>query len=314
MGYEALTDAEIAQDKFVTTNLMDKIKGNFDYLYSQSGGGALPPNGSFETDTDENEIPDNWTRSLYPGGSGGLYTSAPAHGAKSVYFTHPGGSGNGGGYLDSGYIEVSQLQSLSLFYILWASAAGMKIQVYIRYYDKAQAYLSQVALYNSTSNPTSAALYCSQFVPPSNARYIKIRLIGGYTDTDVAGTAYFDGLWLVPTVVTDSVKDASITEAKLGTGAVTETKVGALAITGAKTKKASAATGQWNIGASTSYTPAAGVYMFAQNNSAIRLQLYIGSNWYGDYAVTGLCNMDGSTRRLRNWDEMDDYYCYYHTL
>jgi hypothetical protein len=30
-------------------------------------------------------------------------------------------------------------------------------------------------------------------IPPSTARFWKLRIIGGYTDTDIAGTAYFDG-------------------------------------------------------------------------------------------------------------------------
>ena len=217
MGYFALTAAEIAQDKFVTTTLMAKLKDNFDYLYSKAAATDLPSNGSFEIDTDSDGIPDNWTRALYPGGTGGLSVLYPAHGAKSAYFIHPGGAGNGGGILTSDYIEVSQLQSLSLFYILWATVAGMRNIVRIKYYDKAKAYISAVDLYNSTSNPTSGTLYCSQFIPVANARYIKILLYGGVSDTDVAGNTYFDSLRLVPTVITDLIKDDSITQAKLKT-------------------------------------------------------------------------------------------------
>jgi hypothetical protein len=216
MSYKALTTAEIAVKKPVTNALMTKVKGNFDYLYSEAGGAPqLPVNGSFETDTDGDGIPDNWTRSLYPGGSGGLYTAAPAHGAKAAYFTHPGGAGNGGGYLTSSYIEVSQLQTLALFYILWCTAAGMRNLVTVDYYTAAKASNGNTHIYDSTSNPTSATLYCSQFTPPANTRYIKIHVLGGYSETDVAGTAYFDGLWLVPAVVTDLIQDASINQAKL---------------------------------------------------------------------------------------------------
>jgi hypothetical protein len=229
MSYSAITTAEIAVKKPVTNALMTKFKDNFDYLYSEAGGAPqLPVNGSFETDTDSDGIPDNWTRSLYSGGSGGLYTAAPAHGAKAAYFTHPGGAGNGGGYLKSSYIEVSQLQTYALFYIHWASVAGMQNYVQMEYYTSAKAFISETSLYSSTSNPTSATLFCTKFTPPSTARYIKICLIGGAVSVSVAGTAYFDGLWLVPAVVADmivAIPDGSVSESKIVSSAVTQAKL-----------------------------------------------------------------------------------------
>jgi hypothetical protein len=157
------------------------------------GGGDGVPNGSFEIDSDADDIPDSWSRSLYPGGSGGFETTNPAHGAKAYRFTHPGGAGNGGGYLESEYIEISELERYVLFFIHWASNAGMKNIVRVRYFDRGKVFLSSVDVYSSTNNPTSPTLFVSSsFAPPSTARYIKIQLIGGFTDTNVAGTAYFD--------------------------------------------------------------------------------------------------------------------------
>lgn len=202
MAYSALTAAEIASGKPLTTSLMAKIKADLDWLYGVIGsiGIIQIPNGSFEIDSVGDGNPDVWTKNLYPGGSGTLYTTSPAHGAKSWSFTHPGGAANGGGYLDSDYIEVSELMTTWLSFITWATAAGMKNKVQIRYFDKDKTELgagSPYDLYNSTANPTSAMAFTMDFLPPATTRYIKIRLVGGFTDTDVAGTAYFDDIRIV---------------------------------------------------------------------------------------------------------------------
>jgi hypothetical protein len=75
----------------------------------------------------------------------------------------------------------------------YASAAGMHNYVQVRWFDKAKVYISTTDLYNSTANPTSAVEFIRGAIPPATAQYYKLRIIGGYTDTDIAGTAYFDG-------------------------------------------------------------------------------------------------------------------------
>lgn len=152
------------------------------------------PNGSAEVDSDSNGVPDNWEYGDYPGGTGGIDTSTPAHGAAAFYCTHPGGAGNGGRYWESDYVAISEDISPLLLLFLWATAAGIKVIVRIKYYDKAKSYLSSEDIYSSTSNPTTRTAFALFGIPPATARYAKIILIGGYTDTDVAGTVYFDGL------------------------------------------------------------------------------------------------------------------------
>ena len=201
MAYDALTIAEIAAGKPVTNGLMTKIKDNLDYLYGTVGTLFTNQvlNSSFEIDSDANGVPDNWTRSLYPGGAGGIYTAAPAHGAKSVYLTHPGGAGNGGGYYESDYVEVSSVVDYWIFFYLWATAAGVKNMVQIRYFDKDKSELgagSPETIYTSVANYTTPHVFRRRFTPPATTCFIKIRLIGGYTDTAVAGTIYFDKISL----------------------------------------------------------------------------------------------------------------------
>lgn len=215
MAYDAITSAEIQVGKPEKQSLWQKVKDDFDYLYGAvaSASGALPANGSFETDSDGDGIPDSWTRTLYPGGSGAFETTSPAHAAKAYKFVHPGGSGNGGGKLVSEYIEVTELTGYNLSFIHWASVAGMRNKVQAAYYAKDKSSLSTTDIYNSTSNPTSATFYQYAFTPPANARYVKIVLIGGYTDTDVAGNIFFDGVLVSP----ESLPDSSVTQAKLKT-------------------------------------------------------------------------------------------------
>lgn len=228
MAYTSLTTAETASGKPLLQALARKIKDDLDYLYglSASMGSIVIPNGSFEIDSDADGIPDLWAKNLYAGGTGAFYTTAPAHGAKAWSFTHPGGASNGGGYLDSDYIEVTELGIYWISFIHWATVAGMRNKVQIRYFDKVKNELgagSPADLYNSIANPTSASAFTYYNTPPATTRYIKLRLIGGFTDTDVAGTAYFDDIRF------GLIANASISQAKLktsmGSVSTTETEI-----------------------------------------------------------------------------------------
>lgn len=155
-------------------------------------------NGSFEDVSEtEEQVPAGWTRTLYAGGSGNFDLATPAHGARAYKFTHPGGESNGGGLLTSGFIEISAAYEYALRFVTWASAAGMKNIVRVTYYSASQEEISSEDLYSSTSNPTSATAYVVKMTVPAATCYIKVTIIGGYTDTDVIGIAYFDGVELV---------------------------------------------------------------------------------------------------------------------
>ena len=67
--------------------------------------------------------------------------------------------------------------------------------ILIYYYDKDKVELvsgSPATLHSSTSYNTTPTRYIYQFTPPAGARYFKVFLVGGYTDTNVAGTVRFD--------------------------------------------------------------------------------------------------------------------------
>ena len=100
MGYDAILSTEVDVDSPGKAELFQKIKDNFDYLYSLIGGPVEVPNGSFEIDTDADGVPDNWTLNLYAGGSAAFDTTTPAHGANAYKFTRASGASNGRGYLE----------------------------------------------------------------------------------------------------------------------------------------------------------------------------------------------------------------------
>ena len=200
MAWNPIATADIAAGKPVCgpTGFATKTKDNFEFLYGLIGSQAAYgiTNGSFEIDSDANGIPDGWTVSYYPGGYGGIQATG-MDGGYMWAFIHPGGAGNGGGSITSDYLNVSALVGGKVAFLHYASAAGMKNIVQILFYTGAKAYISTSVVYSSTSNPTSPTrFFSSPFVPPSTARYLKVQLIGGFTDTAVAGWAYFDDVIL----------------------------------------------------------------------------------------------------------------------
>src|SRR4030066_361077 len=92
------------------------------------------------------------------------------------------------------YLPCSPVQPLLLEWLHYASVAGMHNLVQVRWYDKAKVYLLTTTVYDSTENPTSWTRKTAFAIPPAGAQFWKIRIIGGYTDTDIAGTAYWDGV------------------------------------------------------------------------------------------------------------------------
>lgn len=201
MAFTSLTEEETAAGAPGSEPLFRKILDNFDALNGQIGSLASIdiPNGSFEIDSDSDGQPDSWTRSMYPGGTGGKNV-APAEGAACLQIAHPGGAGNGGGYYDSDYILCSGELTERIGLLHWASAAGMRNKVEVRFFDSGKIYIGMAVLYDSTSNPTSKTQLDLAFKPLLNTRFYKLRLTGGYTDTDVAGTAYFDAVTRAPNI------------------------------------------------------------------------------------------------------------------
>jgi hypothetical protein len=216
MAYTAFTTAMVQVGKFFTQTFAQRIKDNFDFLYGQSASVGALSNGSFEIDADADNVADGWTFTAYAGGTITRVTTDNAHGEACVKMVHPGGSGNGGGHATSDYVPIASLYSFVFGCIYWANAAGMHTYIQVLWYDDDKVACSPTAsntVYSSTANPSNENQCIFSIDPPSDARFAKIRLIGGYTDTDVAGTTYFDNVTLTPSTRAASIlKNTSFTE------------------------------------------------------------------------------------------------------
>ena len=221
MAWSPIGTTSIAQGKFVSAELMTKIKGNLDYLYGINGGGQGPEilNGSFEIDSDDDGLPDHWFCVPY---AGGLVTLNPvgAAGAKSLKFTHPGGAGNGGGHGISDYFPVTTWgKGYYVQFLTWVSAgaSAMSNRVQTLYFDGDKVLLGVDNLYNSTVNPTSPTQYAYDLTPIASCKFIKIRVVGGATDINQAGDAYFDDVRVGIKIPGEAVQAAAISQTKLKT-------------------------------------------------------------------------------------------------
>ncbi|MBT9169565.1 MAG: hypothetical protein DDT19_02926 [Syntrophomonadaceae bacterium] len=201
MAFSPITPAEIGVGRPITHGLWDKVRRNFDdhqaRLAAVGMGMGQVPNGSFEIDANNDGIPDGWTRHLYPGGSGSLESlHHSAHGTRCFIFTHPGGVGNGGGELISDFIEADPFVRKILHFVLWSSVPGINNVVQIRFFDRARTHFATMNVYQSTSNPGVPTYFIRVFTPPVHTRFIRIVLIGGFPDVNVAGQTTFDAVSL----------------------------------------------------------------------------------------------------------------------
>jgi len=200
MAFNSIPQAWIASGMFAVQSLFQYIKDNFDTLYSFVVGSTASdiPNGSFEIDSDTDGIPDNWTQNLLPGGTAELDASAQSSAGKSLKFTHPGGASNGGGYYDSGYAPCSPLRHVVLGWSLKSSIAAIHNAVDLRWYDKDHVYISTTNIYDeAAASPSAFTAMTGWALPPSTARYFKVRVTGGAVDVSNAGSTWFDDVYIV---------------------------------------------------------------------------------------------------------------------
>jgi len=220
MGWDPPLTGDIEVDDPVDETLMEKIRASLVYLYGVTAGTTSSdvPNGDMEIDSDADGVPDLWTNdgssapiygghgSVYPGGSCELDTVAPIAGSQSIKMVHPGGAGNGGGLLESDFYPCAEGGGNFLTWMITSSAAGMNNQVLVYFYDEDKVTLGGgagtewIVLYQSTVNETSQTRYYARITPPANAKYLTLGLRGGYTDTDVAGSVWFDKVHFIPAV------------------------------------------------------------------------------------------------------------------
>jgi len=175
---------------------------------SSSGGGH---NLSFDDDVNEDGIPDKWrifTSSASFAGAVGEAETAPAsgtpayvldtagvHGGKCIKFNVINGVGNGGGFIQTeGHIEVvaNQIQEFSWWVKTDADAISNRVEVL--WYDAAKTFISKTELWaNAASNPNGVWFQHGGIaLPPSTAKFCRVRLYAGVSGTATGGTVWFD--------------------------------------------------------------------------------------------------------------------------
>jgi hypothetical protein len=167
-------------------------------------GERMVNNGSFEVDTDSDNLPDGWETTRYSGGSEALTTDVgagtlSAHGAKAYKFTHPGGGGKGGGeiYTAAGtYIEITPNRGYWVSWMNKNSVAGVTNSVEVLEYDATQSLIgSAVVIFSATTNPTAWKQFRAIYYPTSAlCRYIRLKFKCGETSASTAGDIYLDNI------------------------------------------------------------------------------------------------------------------------
>lgn len=185
-------------------SLADAIIDDLTYLYGQlastTGDKASIVNGSFEIDGDADGVPDGWTKSDFTGGvlsitGNGLADANCYSGARAIKYVHPGGASNGGGTITSTEFEVSPSKTYAFSWVTYSTAAGLVNITYIEWFTAAKTLISTTTLETlSANNPSAWSQQGSVAVPPSTARFAKLKFSLGDSSGSTGGSVYLDAV------------------------------------------------------------------------------------------------------------------------
>ena len=163
----------------------DDLGGDFD--------SGLIPNGSFETDVDSDDVPDGWTvENEGAGSNNGIQTTGgESTSGQNSYRTESTGSG-GGELVTTDFFPVNDQDDLRVFFDLRSTVAAVRNIVRVEWYDVSLVSISNTDVYDSTSNPTTFTGQQLLASPPVNARFAKLRIMGGISPGDQTGITYWD--------------------------------------------------------------------------------------------------------------------------
>jgi len=175
---------------------VDSIRSPIDPLTQQVTLTA-PVNGSFETDTNADGIPDDWSISTYVGGSVLTDTASSSHGAISLKFSSVGAGA--GVASTSSFYEVEAGRNLALEFSIISANANTENKVEVYWYNSTQTFISSsTAYHNTTTNPTVWTRNTYTATAPSTAKYAKIVLSGVMPTSTVHSTTNFDDIVMIP--------------------------------------------------------------------------------------------------------------------
>jgi hypothetical protein len=187
-----------ATKKSLIDAMIDEIDAQAASTYAVSTLGVIS-NGSFELGT---VTPSGWTFTAQGSGTGTIDTTTSGHGAKSFKMVSAGGGGaNGGGSLEMNeFSECSPQVPLLFRWLSMSSVAGVKNMFEVDWFETADAgdFISTTEVWSSDNNPTDWKSFAAVAVPPSTARFFKIRLTGCDSTDATAGSAWFDYVSVSP--------------------------------------------------------------------------------------------------------------------
>lgn len=162
-------------------------------LETETSGGNLIANGSFETQGNASTDASGWTLTPQSDGTVERVTTDNYDGEACLKFVS---DGSGGGQADTNsFFPVSPGRSYEVSFALKCSVADIRNIVQVRYFDKDQSFISSTSVYDEdSSNPTSWTVKSFVDNPPSNARFAKLRVLGADQSDTTPGEAKFDSL------------------------------------------------------------------------------------------------------------------------
>lgn len=159
----------------------------------------LISNGSFETNA--SSIPSSWTLFEWNAGANVVDNSAGnfKHGAYAMKFVS---TGSGGGTLTTNsFFAVSDARVYTVEFLMKCSDTGLRNIVQFLWYDEDQVALGtpSTSVYDdagTSGNTTSWSRYLRSAIPPTGARYAKLKLIGADSSDGTSGSVWFDGVFV----------------------------------------------------------------------------------------------------------------------
>lgn len=202
MAYTSIASSEIEVGQPVDQELLQKVKDNFDFFNAEflnRDSMNAVVNGSFENAS--SNTPENWTVTLYTGGAATYQdaTTDVMHGKGALSFTHPGGAGNGGGYVQSDYFPVSTYINghIVISHLVKCSATSFGYSMPVYFYDKDKNYTTLVVM-SSLATWTANKVYrrVSLVSPPTDSKFARVLLICGGTALTSSGTMTVDNVMI----------------------------------------------------------------------------------------------------------------------
>jgi hypothetical protein len=168
--------------------IVEELNANPDEFGEDTFG--LVPNGSFEQDSDADQVPDGWTLTSFVGSNNAIDSTESTDGTNSFRFTSAGV--NGGGELETtAFFPVNDTEDLRVNFDIRATAAVRNI-VRVRWFDITEVFISNSDVYDTTATPVAYTTEQLIATPPANARFAKLVLSGGVAGTATSGSTYFD--------------------------------------------------------------------------------------------------------------------------